>query len=148
MSKLKSAAQKLLDIQPHASDQAVAVFIAEALLESDRQPYCFAINHDIRPPKCLACPLEYDWSLKDHVGIETQDRRKAEHWITQAALKGYTVAPAGMSGHNQAFPRHQQYGLTYNIANVRRRAEWHQGEETRRAAYKAAGKDMDDDIPF
>lgn len=141
MSKIKSAAQKLLDIQSHASGQVVAIFIAEALLESDRQPYCFAINHDIRPPKCLACPLDYDWSLKDHVGIETQDRRKAEHWITQAAMKGYTVSMAGVSGHNVPSPRHQPYGTAISIASARRRAEWHQRTPEQKKA-------DDDSIPF
>jgi hypothetical protein len=144
MSKLKSAAQALLEIKSHTPDQAVAGLIVNALLESDRQPYCFAINHDVRPPKCLACPLEYDWSLKDHVGIETPDRRKAEHWITQAVLKGYTVSMAGVSGRNVASPRHQPYGATMSIPWARKRAKWHQSDLAR----KASGEDLDDDIPF
>lgn len=143
MSKLKSAAQALLEVNLSTSNIMIASRIAAALLENDRQPYCFAINHDIRPPKCLACPLDYDWSLKDHVGIETQDRRKAEHWIEQAALKGYVISTAGVSGHNTAVRCHQPYGLTYSIRKARERAEWHQSDLER----KAKG-DPDDDIPF
>src|SRR6266704_2725346 len=96
---LKSESAKLLEIRPETTDRQIALMIAAALLESERQPYCFAINHDIRPPKHKACPLDYDWALKDHVGIETQDRRKAERWLARAALKGYTISPAGSTMH-------------------------------------------------
>lgn len=135
---LKSETAKLLEIQPTTPNRQVALMIAAALLESERQPYCFAINHDIRPPKNKPCPLDYDWALKGHVGIETQDRRKAEAWLARAAIRGYTISPAGTSLRNSTAPCHQPYGTTASIAIARRRAEWHQKPQS----------EKDDDIPF
>jgi hypothetical protein len=117
---------KLLEIQPHFPDRQVALMIAAAMLESDRQPYWFSINHDIRPPKCLACPVQYDWAIKDRVGIKTLARTRAEHWIAEAALRGYTVSREGGKP------------LACSIAIARRRAEYHQQPKL----------ENDDDIPF
>lgn len=118
-----NASAKLLDITRATSDRQVAMILAEAMLERDRVPYWFSINHDIRPPKCLACPLDYDWSLKGRVGIKTLARTRALKWITDAALAGYEISREGGRP------------LTSSLVIARRRAEYHQTPD-------------DDDIPF
>lgn len=100
--------------------------IADAMLESDRQPYWFSINHNPGPPKCLACPVDYDWVLKGRVGIKTPNRRRAHAWIMRAALHGYEIAREGGKP------------LTFSLAIVRRRAHYHQTPKL----------ENDDDIPF
>lgn len=120
------ASRRLLMLKPDAQDRLISQMIAEAMLETDRQPYWFSINHDIRPPKNLACPLHYDWILKDRVGIKTLVRETARKWIAAAAMHGYQISREG--GHP----------LTTSIAIARRRAENHQRPRT----------DDEDDIPF
>lgn len=126
-----NSAQRLLEINPTASDDIFAALIAEALLESDRQPYCFSINHDIRPPKNKACPLPYDWALAARLGITTHYRVRAREWIIQAALARYTVSQA----RAKTLALH---GLSLSIRTARARAEYHQ----------RPNKENDDDIPF
>lgn len=129
-----NATEALRSMKLESSGETVALLIANALLESDRQPYCFSINHDIRPPKNLACPVTYDWSLRGHVGIETWGRFTAREWIINALLKGYSVA--------KVHPKQRIVeGLSYSIETVRARAEFYQRP-------KAESTHDDDDIPF
>jgi hypothetical protein len=97
------------------------------MLETDRTPYVFSINQNIRPPLCLACPVAYDWAIKDRVGINTLDRQRAWDWIVHAVILGYSVERTN-----------DKSALTLSIAIARRRAEYHQRP-------KLAD---DDDIPF
>ena len=120
--------KKLLEIKPETSDRRIASMIAEYMLETDRTPYVFAINHNVRPPKCLACPVHYDWAIKDRVGINTTDKEKARRWLIHAAMLGYIVDRYD-----------DQTALTCSIAIARRRAEIHQ---------RPKPKLDDDDIPF
>jgi hypothetical protein len=127
----KSLAQKLLDVTPAFADRQVAMMIADRALEYG-QPYRFAINHDTRPPKNLACPMEYDWALKDSVGIDTTDMPLARRWLTKALIRGYTISRVD-ERHHDMVP-----GFSSSLAIVRRRAESHQRPKL----------DTDDDIPF
>ncbi len=122
-----SDSARLLEIKPDLPARNVSEMIAAAMLETDRQPYWFSINHDIRPPKCLACPLHYDWALKDRVGIKTLNRERAHKWIANAAFRGYQVNREGGRP------------LTLSLEIARRRAEYHQ---------RPKPEIDDDDIPF
>lgn len=121
-------ATALLAITPAVPDRAVAYMIAGYLLESDRTPYWFSINHNPGPPRNLACPVEYDWTLKGRVGIKTQVRLLACKWIERAALAGYEISREGGKP------------LTASIASARRRAEYAQRPKPE--------INNDDDIPF
>ncbi len=128
----KSLRQKLLGVTDAYSDRQVALMIASRAVEFGT-PYRFAINHDIRPPGNLACPLShYDWSLRDTVGIDTMSTPIAFRWLTSAALKGYTISLVDKR-HHDTVP-----GFSSSIAIVRRRAQNHQRPKD----------DSDDDIPF
>ena len=115
-------------LKPDAPDRAVAKLVALYLLESDRHPYWFSINHDIRPPAMKRCPIEFDWALGDHVGIKTNIRPRAEKWIIDDALAGYRVSREG-----------RPPALTLSLAVARAGAAYAQRP---RVVYG------DDDIPF
>jgi hypothetical protein len=108
----QSARAQIDQLKPDASDRDVARLVALYMLETDRQPYWFSINHDIRPPGMKRCPIGFDYAKKDRVGIKTRVRHIAEKWLTDAALAGYDISSEG-PGHI----------LTMNIARARRLAE-------------------------
>lgn len=83
---------RLLAITPETSDGQVATLLALKLAYYNKtEVYRFRINHDISPPKCLACPVSYDWSVKGYVGIENKNRIFAVGWLTAAAIAGYSI---------------------------------------------------------
>lgn len=125
-----TASQKLLEIRPTAPDREVAALLADKCIELTDVPYRFAINHDIRPPKNLYCPLRYDWTRKDRVGIEWKLKIPTWTWLTKAFLLGYTVYQMDANRQPVNFP--------HSIAIARRRAAQHQRPKD----------DTDDDIPF
>ena len=114
----KTPAQMLLEMPPTASDRFVALLLADKCIELTDKPYRFAINHDIRPPKNLACPLGFDWSRKDRVGIEWEHKLPVRQWLTKALQLGYTVYYMGADREVRGFP--------HSIAIARRRAALHQ----------------------
>jgi len=130
----KSISQKLLEITPAFDDRQVALMLAEKCLALTEKPFRFSINHDIRPPKNLACPLHYDWSRKDRVGIECADKETARRWLTHAARLGYTI--------QQMDADRKPLGFPHSIEIARRRAASHQRPQP------TPGADDDDDIPF
>lgn len=131
VAHMKSSSEKLLDVTPGYAARHVALMISDKLIENAKtEMFRFRINHDVRPPKCLACPINYDWVLKDHVGIETKNKLRARVWLTNAALKGYII--------DEVDHKHQPTGgRSESIDIVRKRAEYHQRSKT-----------DDDDIPF
>lgn len=135
---IESYQVKLLAITNATPDSEVAKLIACAMLETDKLPYAFSINHNIGPPDNKRCPLEFDWSYKNTVGIETMDNLVAMNWLTRAALGGYVLTGAvpakGFRGPGQKV--HDRLGAPYSIVNARRRAEWAQAPKN------------DYDIPF
>jgi hypothetical protein len=135
-SKL-SINQQVLAITPAYSDRRVAELLAAKCLELTERPFRFAINHDIRPPKNLACPLHFDWAKKDRVGVEMLDKERMRKWLVSAALKGYTIQYVGADKEMLGFP--------HSMAIARRRAENHQAAEARKASGYV---DNGDDIPF
>lgn len=122
----KSAMASIELLKPDAHDVDIARLVAQYMLETDRQPYWFSINHDIRPPAMKACPIGFDWAIKDRVGIKTRMRHRAEKWITDAALAGYIISSEGPGKV-----------LTMSTARARRLAERAQRPPL-----------TDDDIPF
>ncbi len=126
---------ELLKIRPDVSDRRIAMMIAEALLELDRQPYCFTINHDVRPPKSVPCRVHYDWARKDRVGITTLDRERARRWLIRAALAGYTISQAQSKGRE----KHHPTGRSLSLTIARNRAEYERN---------LSKLDFNDDIPF
>jgi hypothetical protein len=134
---MKNASQMLLEIGPATFDRQVALMLADKCIALTDAPYRFAINHDIRPPKNQACPLEYGWTRKDRVGIEWKMKHETRKWLTNAFLLGYTVYQMNIARESIGFP--------HSIAIARRRAENHQAAEARRATGYV---DNDDDIPF
>jgi hypothetical protein len=126
----QSVSQQLLEITPAYSDRRVAEMLASKCLELTEKPFRYAINHDIRPPKNLACPLRYDWTRKDRVGVEIADKETARRWLVSAALAGYTIYYIGANREVIGFP--------HSLAVARSRAARHQQPKV----------DNDDDIPF
>lgn len=110
----KPVSQQLLDITPDYSDRRIAMLLADKCIALTDKPFRFSINHDIRPPKNLACPLYYDWSRKDRVGIETLMYEPLRKWLTKAFMLGYTVSLTNAERENISFP--------HSIEIVRRRA--------------------------
>jgi hypothetical protein len=127
---VKSIAEKLLDVTDAFGDRQVAAMIADKMTQAEREPYRFKINHDTRGPAFKRCPIEYDWTLKDVVGIERRNKAQARLWITNAALNGYQITEVDAKKKDQG-------SRTESIAIVRRRAMYHQQP-----------KSDDDDIPF
>jgi hypothetical protein len=127
-----SIASQLDEVKPDAMDRDLARLIARAAIERERIPYRFSINHDIRPPRNLRCPVDYDWALKDRVGIDTPDRMRTLTWLTDVLMLGYTI--------REVDDKHRTSGLLYSIAAVRERAAYHQRP-------KPVYGD-DDDIPY
>lgn len=123
---MRQTLERLLGISPTTPARAVAMMIADVMLESGPVPYNFSINHDVRPPKNLACPLRYDWYKKDRVGVKTTDRERVRKWLTVAVIRGYTV-------------RREHDELTSSLEIAHRRAVNHQ---------RPPREDNDDDIPF
>lgn len=121
---------RLLEITSADDDLTVGRMIADAAMERERLPYRFSIDHDIRPPKNLACPLDYHWALKDKVGIHNGDRQWVRLWLIDAAMRGYVIS--------EVDAKHHPCGLSWSIASARQRAEYHQ---------RPKGAD-DDYIPF
>lgn len=126
---MSKAQAQLLAITPKVPDYTVALMIADVMTESEREPYCFSINHSVGPPDRKACPLPYDWAYKKTVGITKKSRAEAEKWLVHALMKGYTVERVSPKDH---LP---DGGSCYSIATARRRAY-------------ICDIDDEDDIPF
>lgn len=126
--------EALLAIKPDTTDDIIAMMIAESLIFYNRTAeFRYRINHDVRPPKCLACPLDYDWAQKGHVGIETISSVRARKWLTSAALHDYTIQECDAK-------RQPLLGdWMHSIEIARMRAERHQ---------RPKPEIDDDDIPF
>lgn len=127
-------AEKLLTVTPaDDDDRKVATLIADKMLfyAKNTDVYRYQINHDIRPPKCVPCPVEYGWSVKDKVGFEIRNKIIAHRWLTAALLYGYKVEE--VDGHRK--PTSMR---TESIDLVLKRAEFHQRSQL----------EDDDDIPF
>lgn len=105
-------AKRALDaINPDDSDQTIAAAIAEVLTTKDYQPpYRLGIFHDVRSSTAKhverirkydpdyqhyerygSIPLEFDWQIKNTLGIRTLDRERARQWAITALLYGYDV---------------------------------------------------------
>lgn len=123
----------LLDITDATPDRKVAMMLAAKAVERERLPYCFSINHDVRPPKLKPCPVEYDWRCKDSVGIQTNSKSLAESWLVKALMLGYKI--------ERVSPKDRQAdgGSYTSIEIARSRARYHQAPKR---------EVSDDDIPF
>jgi len=128
----------LKEINTAETDRQIAGKIAVALTETEPEVFYFSIDHDVRAaaarsgkPKTGACPVEYHWGNKGHVGIDTRSIGMAVHWIIQALMAGYTVFRCDKT--------RTPSGISYSIGRVRSIAEYHQRP-------KPDGDD--DDIPF
>lgn len=129
---MSTVLERMLAVTDKVDDIAVSALIAEKLIfYNTTSRYRFAINHDIRPPKCTACPLDYDWSLGKTVGIGTSSKARAIKWLTDAAVRGYEIDT--VDGQ-----RKSTGSRTESIKRVRERARYHQQPKD----------DTDDDIPF
>jgi hypothetical protein len=121
----------LLDIKPETPDREIAPMIADQMLALTDAPFRFAINHDIRPPKLAACPVEYMWTRRDRCGIEWTQRYTTKKWLTDALLHGYTVYLMGLDRKQERY--------MMSISQARRRAEYF---------HRPKPEASDDDIPF
>jgi hypothetical protein len=128
---MKSANQILLEIGPAVSDRTVAMMLADKCVALTDAPYRFAVRHDIRPPKNLACAVAYEWTRKDLCGVEWKSKPMIRKWLTDAFLYGYTV-------YQMNAQRTLVVGFSHSIAIARRRAALHQMPKV----------DNDEDIPF
>ncbi len=126
----RRAAEQLLEITDATSVREIAVLVAEAMLETDRQPYAFCINHNVGKPDYKACPLEYDWHRGALVGIDTMNRTRALSWIGHAISRGYIVSTVDR--------KHKPDGSSMSLDKARSRAAYHQRPKV----------ENDDDIPF
>jgi hypothetical protein len=100
-------------LDPDADKRVIAEAVAERTVAGNRPPYYLHIFHDVRP-KTLGgieamkkiiptykhdepygpCPVRYDYTYKNTVGIKERDREVAKRWITEAFLLGYSVFSA------------------------------------------------------
>jgi hypothetical protein len=89
----QTISEQMAAITDAYSDRRVAELIAQRCMQVTSAPYRFAINHDIRPPKNLACKLQYDWTKRDRVGIDSPIKSKltVQRWLVGAALMGYVI---------------------------------------------------------
>ena len=130
-----AAEDALAAISPDASDATIAGIVADYLLTRYSTRYFhLSIIHDVRPsaPVRLArlrkhfpdyqphepmgpCPLPYDWTRKNMVGISTRDRERAREWIIAATLAGYCVF--------RGFSRDSWSSGAGSIARIRERAK-------------------------
>ena len=106
------------------------MMLADKCVKLTYSPYRFAVRHDTRPPKNLACAVAYDWTRKDLCGVEWKSRSMIRKWLTDALLHGYTVY--------QTNAQRALVGFSHSIAIARRRAALHQMPQV----------DNDKDIPF
>ena len=100
-------------------------------------PFRILINHDVGPPKNIACPLEYNFRHGRDVGFETRDRPAAIKWIGQALMKGYRVERLDRTGWNVL--------ETANLKSARQRAT---RQAEREAMTPEQRKAELDSIPF
>jgi hypothetical protein len=130
---MKTPKEKLLTVTSADDDLQVAKLIADKLIVGARSEwYRYQINHDTRPPKCLACPVVYDWAVKDRVGIATTNKAHARKWLTDVALAGYRIEEVDAN-------RKPLLGeWIESIDTARKRAE----------LFRRPKVDDDDDIPF
>jgi hypothetical protein len=78
------------------SDKIIAEMLADYYLAYTaywyRRGSCLFIFHDVRKrSKEGPCPLTYDWSHMNLVGISAQDITRARAWAVDAMLRGYAV---------------------------------------------------------
>lgn len=124
--------EKLLTITDEISDREAAALIATKIVfYAKTEVYRYSINHDIRPPTCMPCPVPYDWTVKNRVGVEFNSRHLAERWLTLALIHGYEVEE--VDGH-----RKPTGSRTESVKRARERADY-----ARRPKLE-----IDDDIPF
>lgn len=125
--------ERMLAVTDKTDDIAISAMIAEKLIFYNTKPeYRFAINHNVRPPECKACPLDYDWAVGKSVGIETPSKARAIKWLTNAALLGYDIDTVDAK-------RKSTSARIESIKLVRERARRHQQPKSQHD---------DDDIPF
>jgi hypothetical protein len=99
-------------IAPDASDEEISDKVADYLVTMfpRSRVYCLSVIHDLRPTALRrlermrkirpdyqpeypvgSCPLRYDWTLMNTVGITTRDQARARLWAVEATLAGYGV---------------------------------------------------------
>jgi hypothetical protein len=143
MDDFAPARKALRFVDPEASDEVIAQAIAEYLLSAPPRSriYCLGIAHDVRPytlpqterlrefgvtypesDPLRPCPVPFDWSRENTVGIETRDLERARRWVIDAAIAGYCVF-RNWSGYGGGFGQ--------GIAETRERRR----EEIQREAY-------------
>jgi hypothetical protein len=90
------ASDALTSIDPDASDNVIAGVVADYLLSTPyhkgRRQSAFYLSIIFYGPNDNKWrTLIYDWKFKNSVGISTNDRQRAWHWIVDAMLAGYCV---------------------------------------------------------
>ena len=107
------------------------------LLDVRGPPFRILIDHNVGPPKNVACPLEYDWRHGKTVGISTCDRPGAVRWIGRALMKGYSVERLDKTGYDAL--------EAVNLKSARQRAT----RQAEREAMTPAQRQKElDEIPF
>jgi hypothetical protein len=107
------------------------------LLDVLPAPFRIMIDHDVSPPKNVACPLPYDWRHGRTVGIATCDRPFAVRWIGRALMKGYRVERLDRTGYNVL--------SSADLKSARQRVEF----AAKRAAMTPEQREEEDrEIPF
>jgi hypothetical protein len=107
---IKAADDAMDNVDPDASDETIASITADYFLIGFTTRH-LDILHDVRPSTQKRierirregwlnyqpadpsgpCPLPYDWTRKNVVGISTKDRERARQWCIDAMLAGYSV---------------------------------------------------------
>ena len=110
LARARAADAAMYDLDPtDMSDAALAQCVAEYFVTRGPPPHRLFILHDVRPSaeRNIArarkqfpnyqpadpigpCPLDYDWTRKNLVGIRGEEDR-AVRWIVEAMLLGYAV---------------------------------------------------------
>jgi hypothetical protein len=97
-NRIERKAEDRLDaLSPSAPDVEVAEALASCYVARCKalgwiRKIRLSIFHDVRKRSNEGpCPLPFDWSYKNVVGIETDDEELARLWAREALLKGYSV---------------------------------------------------------
>ena len=96
--------------------------LTDRLLDRKGPPFRLSINHNVGPPRHVACPLNYDWRHGKTVGIDTCSRPAARDWIGGALTRGYLVERLDKTGYNAIESAHLRSARSQAIRQAEREA--------------------------
>ena len=122
---MRAAEEAMENVDPDASDSALAVVVADYVMARCGKTYHLSILYYDETN-----PMEHDWRHKGSIGISTKDPERARQWIIQATLAGRMVFSSNCRACGGSSPG----GLKY--IRERRRRQKANDPFRRRAAFR------------